>query len=233
MRASAHSTPPEGKAGADRIHLPPDRRELLSVASAAKARLRGPGGMYNLGNAIALAAGLGLQLAAIQPGTGIGAAIYAYFFGSPGATWLSIAILIFLVSGEVYHRAWINGAPPLTHLNRIGDMLSALAAIALSLALLKFGDVGLAIVSGTCLFGGKIGTAILPEDPSAPAGRNRWSAIFRSMVLASRVPAIAALSIEIFSAFAIAAPGSAFAPALMVLCYAIWFRADLMLLPKG
>ncbi|UMA66239.1 hypothetical protein LVO79_07285 [Roseivivax marinus] len=184
--------------------------------------------MYNLGNVIALTTGLALQLAAIQPGTGIGAAIHAYFFGSPGATWLTVAILIFFASGEVYHRAWVGGAPPDTLLNRIGDLMSAVAAVALALALLSFGDVALAIVSGTLLFGGKLGTALIPEIRGAPARANRLPAAFRMAVVVSRFPAMAGLGLEIGTALAGGSPGATVAPGIVFLCYAIWLRADLM-----
>ena len=57
-----------------------------SASSALRARMRGPGGYYNIGNVLGLATGIGLQLAAM-PGSGdasVRAALRQYFIGSPG-----------------------------------------------------------------------------------------------------------------------------------------------------
>ena len=75
-----------------------------------RTRMRGPGGCYNVGNVLALGAGLTAQLVAVSQARGeapVAAleAVRAYRFGSPGATALTAAIVIFFVSGEAYHRA--------------------------------------------------------------------------------------------------------------------------------
>ena len=73
----------------------------------------GPGGFYSLGNTVALGTGLNLQLrTASDLGTGWTRAQLAYFVGSPSATALAVATVIFLVSGEVYHPAWQAGTGP-------------------------------------------------------------------------------------------------------------------------
>lgn len=200
------------------------------------ARLRGPGGLYNLGNLIALGTGLSLQLAESLSQTygTVGAAIQTNLFGSPGASWLTLAIAIFMISGEVYHRAWKKGAPPDTRLNRIGDLISFFGALALTVSLAMFGDLFLALVSGTLLAGGKLGTAILPEVHGTGAGRNRLQHLFRLSVVVSRAPALAGLAVELgrllFRPEALEGPAQILAPAVMFVCYLIWARADLLLM---
>lgn len=215
------------------------RKQPGAVQAALAARLRGPGGVYNLGNVIGLSTGIALQFAAAlgQGEADTVAVLQSYFFGSPGASWLTLAIAIFLISGEVYHRAWQNGAPPDMRLNRSGDLLSCLGAAALTVSLVYFGDVLLAIVSGTLLAGGKLGTAILPETYGAPKAANRLPTLFRNAVIVSRAPAILALSVQLFGLFSTSGGAIALAdvvaPAVMLLCYFIWLRADLMLLAAG
>lgn len=204
------------------------------VGAAVAARLVGPGGLYNLGNVIALLTGITLQFAATDglAGDGIGGFLSAYFFGSPGASWLTMAICIFLVSGETYHRAWQGGPPPDLWLNRAGDLLSALGAAALTVALVHFGDLMLALVSGTLLVGGKLGTAILPERDGATGGACLWTTLCRRAVVASRLPAILALTVDLASALAgaQALTPALLGPAVMILCHLIWIRADLLLM---
>jgi hypothetical protein len=81
-------------------------------------RVRGPGGLYNLGNALGLASGLALHVAVtLEVTTNAGlahgaSAVVDYLAGSAGAFSITIAMLIFFWSGERYHMAWANGAPP-------------------------------------------------------------------------------------------------------------------------
>ena len=92
--------------------------------------MKGPGGYYNIGNALALATGIGVQIAAVyDPGGHERGAISGgraeLLVGSPGATALTLAIAIFFVSGEMYHRAWARGFPPDRRGNWWGDFLWA------------------------------------------------------------------------------------------------------------
>ncbi len=216
-----------------------EKRFGSSIRIALRRRLHGPGGLYNLGNLIALATGIALQFteAASGAGTSIVELLNAYFFGSPGASWLTLAIAIFLVAGEVYHRAWKDGAPPDIQLNRMGDILSFLGAMALTASLIFFGDVVLALVSGTLLAGGKLGTAIVPEDYGMEPARNRLPRAFRLAVVISRAPALIGLTIELFRQLAhaqeVQGVGQIVAPVIMFGCYLIWARADLLLLKAG
>ena len=73
-----------------------------------------------------------------------------------------------------------------------GDFLSGIAALILTVALAAFGDVLLAVASGLLLAAGKFGSALAPEGYAAP-GANPWPNRFRTAVLASRLPALAAL----------------------------------------
>ena len=92
----------------------------------------------------------------------------------------------------MYHRAWSRRCPPDRRGNWWGDFLSGIAALILTVALAAFGDVLLAVASGLLLAAGKFGSALAPEDYAAP-GANPWPNRFRTAVLASRLPALAAL----------------------------------------
>lgn len=202
-----------------------------SLARVFAERMRGPGGCYNLGNIFALVAGLVVQVVSMPDGGAHGLANLLaisghYLFGSPGSTTLSVAIFIFLISGELYHRAWANGSPPDARLNHLGDLLSGVASLVLTVALVIFGDIFLAIISGVLLAGGKFGSAFVPDGP--------LSRRFRQAVLLSRLPAVAALSVEFVRVVALATPETPVAaivmPIVMILSYLIWARADWLLL---
>jgi hypothetical protein len=211
-------------------------RSRAGITGALVARLRGPGGYYNIGNAVALTTGLGVQIAAASGGgrdepRAVLEAVRQYFIGSPGATALTLAIAIFFASGEMYHRAWSRGFPPERRANWWGDFLSGVAAVMLTFALAAFGDVLLAVVSGMLLAAGKFGSALAPEDYDAPSG-NPWPNRFRAAVLLSRIPALAALISELVPLLGSDAPppaGSQVMTAVMLACYLLWARADLLL----
>ena len=200
------------------------------------ARMKGPGGYYNIGNVLALTTGLGVQIAATSSGGGdepraVLEAVRLYFVGSPGATALTVAIAIFFVSGEMYHRAWSRGFPPDRRGNWWGDFLSGIAALILTVALAAFGDILLAIASGLLLAAGKFGSALAPENYAAPDA-NPWPNRCRTAVLASRLPALAALALELVRQLGSDAPapaGSLVMTAVMLGCYLLWARADLLL----
>jgi hypothetical protein len=172
-----------------------------------------------------------VQIAGAGGDGGILAAVRGYFVGSPAATALTLAIAIFFVSGEMYHRAWSRGFPPDRQSNWWGDFLSGVAAGVLTYALAAFGDVMLALVSGLLLAVGKFGSALMPEDYAAPDG-NPWPNRFRTAVLLSRIPAIAALALELarqLSPDGAAPAGSLVMTAVMLVCYLLWACADLLL----
>jgi len=200
-------------------------RGSRSIRQAIAARLKGPGGYYNIGNAIALTAGLAVQ---VTRSTGAGTqtltdAVRGYFVGSPGATALTVATLVFFLSGEMYHRAWANGFPPDRRANWWGDVLSGIAAIVLTVALVYFGDLLLALLSGALLAFGKFGSAVFPGDRA----RTRC----RYLVLLSRLPALATLALQIGRLVgAEAGPGALVMPLVMFGCYLIWGCADIRLL---
>ena len=205
-----------------------------SLSRGLATRMRGPGGCYNVGNVFALVAGLVVQMISMPADAAGGAAgllevARHYLFGSPGSTTLSASIFIFLIAGELYHRAWLNGSPPDARLNYLGDLLSGVASLVLMVALMMFGDIFLAILSGVLLAGGKFGSAFVPHGPIASR--------FRQVVLLSRVPAVAALAIQLFREVLIATPETPLAaiamPVVMILSYLIWARADWLLLKSA
>lgn len=197
----------------------------LPVLGLLSDRLQGPGGWYNLGNAIGLAVGLGLQINAAGTAQGV----VGYLAGNAPALALTVATLIFFWSGEVYHRAWARGAPPDARLNRMGDMSSAIGALALGLGLLMLGQPVLALFSGLLHAAGKLGSAW-----HRPGGRvlpPAWPDGWRSAVLASRVPAFGAALYGLWHVMTQTPAGTAdLLTALSLLAsYACWTKADLML----
>jgi hypothetical protein len=202
------------------------RREILE-------RLRGPGGCYNAGNLLGLATGIAVQLALAPEEAGASGALAEYFAGDISGVMLTFATLVFMLSGEAYHRAWANGFPPDPALNRLGDFTSGIGALALGVGLLMLGQPILAATSGLLHAFGKFGSAL--HRPSA-ASHYDWPWIFRAVVIESRVPAILAALIEL----ARLAPGLAegaplmplVTPAALLICYLLWTKADILLL-KG
>ncbi len=202
------------------------RRELLN-------RLRGPGGYYNAGNLIGLATGISVQLAQAPQDMSSSAALAAYFAGDISGVMLTLATLVFLFSGEAYHRAWANGFPPDPALNRLGDLTSGIGALALGIGLLTLGQPILAATSGLLHAFGKFGSALHRPNP---ASLYDWPWIFRAVVIESRIPAILAALIELARLFPGLAEGAPMmplvTPAALLICYVIWAKADILLL-KG
>jgi hypothetical protein len=208
-------------AAARRFHL---RREILD-------RLRGPGGCYNAGNVIGLATGIAVQLFQTPDNINAAGAVAEYLAGNASGIMLTLATLVFMASGEAYHRAWANGAPPNAALNRLGDFSSGIGALALGAGLMMLGQPILAATSGLLHAFGKFGSALCrPGRASA----YDWPLIFRALVIESRVPAIFAAALELARLGPALSEGAQIAPAVtaatLLACYLIWTRADLMLL---
>ncbi len=199
------------------------RGQLL--VETLRPRCVGPGGLYNAGNVIGLSAGLALALQ--QSGEAKLATAAQYFAGSAEALCLTVATLIFMVSGEAYHRAWANGFPRVQRLTWWGDVLSGVGALWLGVALFLMGQPWLAATAGLLHAWGKFGSAFHPADAATTWD---WPRYHRIMVLASRVPAVIATLNGLGAALA---QGSALmAPATLLACYLLWAKADLMLMRK-
>ncbi len=182
-------------------------------------RMQGPGGYYNIGNAISLIVGIATPIIA----SGDVAAIGTFLAGSGSAIALTTATFVFFISGECYHRAWACGAPPDARLNRWGDTLSGMGAIALGIALFMLGQPVLAAFSGLLHALGKFGSAWHGPRRSAAATPD----LFRSAVLVSRIPAMIAAML------ALLAPQIDSAQMVVTLSllisYFCWTKADLLL----
>lgn len=206
------------------------------LINALAARLQGPGGYYNVGNVLGLVTALGLQFASAagsgKSGTDL---LVGYFAGSPQALAFTVATLIFLVGGEVYYRAWKDGAGPDLRLNRLGDLLSAAGGAALSVSLLLLGQPLLALATGAFVVLGKLGSAVFGDDAVAPpVWPESWPDPFRLAVLVGRVPAISAAGLDLLQQFGSGAPTIALVqPAVLIVCHVLWVKADLLLLGGG
>lgn len=210
---------------------------VQAALAALGQRLRGPGGLYNLGNAIGFFGGLAAALVSI-PGNDFGwsAALAAgadFIMGSPPATALTLATLIFFWSGEEYHRAWSNGLPPDEARIRTGDLSSAIGAALLAFAFLALGNVVLALTAGVMHATGKLGSAWgASRSLEQPGYSFRFATLCREVVLLSRVPAIA-MAIKGLNADlpAGASASSHIVSGVLLACCIVWALADIQLLP--
>lgn len=200
-------------------------------------RFDGPGGYYNAGNLLGLATALTVEVVAAVTSHANSPQdlIYAYFLGSPSALALTIATGIFLVSGETYHRAWAGRSVPDVNLNRIADLLSVGGASALSASLIFAGQLPLAIASGVMIIGGKLGSAITCDDRTRLRyWPKQWIDPFRGAVLAGRAPGLIAAVLDLVRHLlgdpAGVAMFSVFPYAMLVICYLLWIKADLLLI---
>ncbi|RBP15812.1 hypothetical protein DFR50_10782 [Roseiarcus fermentans] len=215
----------------------PVARRRSRWRAAILGRLSGPGGLYNLGDALGFGSGLLVTYLGWWESTDNVENVLSigmrYVAGSPAAVALTIATAIFFGSGEAYHRAWSNGYPPDTKLTQIGDLFSAFGAIALGAGLYLLGNPVLAATSGLLHAAGKFGSAFSPRGKRSSTGRKiDASALCRIIVLISRAPALIATSADILSSRARDERSFAFISLVMLVCYLIWSVADLMLLTR-
>ena len=224
---------------------PPTR--VLSASSSTRwrkgliERMQGPGGYYNVGNALGLSAGLVFQLLAAQSDDGASAVatLREYLVGSPGATALSIAMVMFFVSGELYHRAFASPNQVDEAMLRRADLLSGIAALVLAVALVLFGSLWLALASTVLLAGGKLGNAFAPRTgwpvhfPALPEGHR--IDLLRLAPALSRIPAIASIVVEMARVSVANPPDLGLQMAqstILLVCYLLWARADFLLLRR-
>lgn len=205
-----------------------------ALRAALLGRIKGPGGYYNIGNILGLVSGVAVQWmhAAAQGPVDhprILQDIVALHVGSPSAVALSLAMLVFFASGEAYHRAWANGFPPDTRLNRSGDWLSGVGAVFLGIGLFITGHPYLAATAGLLHAAGKFGSAWAVPSVGVlwPA---HWPDLWRSLVLASRIPALLAATLSLATeASGTGAATALITPATLIACYLLWIKADLLL----
>lgn len=208
----------------------PKTTTRASFIDEIRERTTGPGGVYNLGNIIALTGGIAVQVIGTSGDVGFSTIVMNYLFGNPGASCLTLAMIIFFISGEAYHRAWRDAENPILKLNRWGDFLQGIAGVVLTVALVAFGNTFLAISAGLLLVVGKFGSAAFPEtDQHTEAGKQfAWAC--RVMVVVSRFPSLGALGVSLV-AFALSGGDLAavLMAGLMFICYLIWLSADYLL----
>lgn len=209
------------------------RPALPGIRKTLADRLSGPGGIYNIGNLILLAQGIGLQVLSAGPGNSAWslAALADYFAGNGVAIAMTAATAIFLVGGEVYHRAWSGPLKPDPRLNRLGDFLSGSGAVILTMALFMLGHEVLALTSGLFCCLGKFGSAFPAADGWIRKAIPFIPDPFRTMVLASRVPALAAAGYGLCAALLQADGGAQThwsTPATLVVCYVLWAYGDFL-----
>ena len=204
------------------------------LGAALGARLAGPGGYYNVGNALCLGMSIALPALAMteQGASGaeaVAAAVVQTLAGNPAAVALTVATGIFFWGGEIYRRAWAHGAPPDAALNRRGDLVSGIGCVVFGVATMAFGQPLLAAAAGVLQSIGKFGSAA--GRTSVPGWPASWPDVFRTAVLVGRVPAILATLIGLLGALGHPDPSlpAVLGPATLLVCIALWARADLLL----
>ncbi len=209
-------------------------RRAGGAGSAIADRLAGPGGLYNIGNALSLATSLALPAIALAESGDLGArtladAAWWTLAGNPAALALTAATGVFFWGGEIYRQAWAHGAPPDDHMNRRGDFVSGVGSLLLGMAMMGFGQPLLAAAAGLLMAAGKFGSAA--GWTTFPGWPTRWPDPFRAAVLASRLPAILATLVGLLAALAASEPplGTVLGPAVLLVCLGLWARADLLL----
>lgn len=210
------------------------RRGMARVASALAGRLKGPGGLYNLGNAIGFFGGLSAAIFSVPPQDySVSRALAAAadsVSGSPPALALTLATVVFFWSGEEYHRAWSRGYPPDETKIRIGDLSSAVGAVLLAFSFLALGNLILALTAGVMHASGKLGSAWgAARAMEKPGTVFRYGTLCREVVLLSRLPAMAMALRGYLDA---GTDSSAqIVNAVLLACCFIWAAADMQLLP--
>lgn len=205
--------------------LPRPRRRALT-----------PGNYYLLGNLLGLGAGIGFSIAhsASQAGaraeTAVGA-VGHYLVGSASATMMTLAMLIFLGSCVFYDRAFRTFPTPDLRLTRLADGVSCIGAIALGIGLLVLGEPLLALSSGLLHAWGKFGSATRkPGSTGLPGWPATWPDFYRTIVFASRFPAILAALLDFNGSLGARGHWTELAaPVVLLACYAVWAKADLLL----
>ncbi|MEP6564565.1 MAG: hypothetical protein ABJB10_05460 [Mesorhizobium sp.] len=208
---------------------------LHAVGRALTERMSGPGGAYNIGNLIGLCQGIAAQILLSRdqlPWTDAPTAISHYLTGNFAAVAMTTATAIFFASGEVYHRAWNGRSRPKENMNRRGDFLSGLGAVWLGLALFELGHPLLALTSGLLHAVGKFGSACHYSGGPIFNIPARCPDPFRTMVLASRLPAVVAAGSGLYASL-FNVEGAQLqhwsTPASLLACYLLWSWADLLL----
>jgi hypothetical protein len=192
-----------------------------------RARMYGPGGLYNVGNACGISTGLAFYLAAATATQSTLEVSAFYFFGTISAAAITLARLLFIVSGELYFHAWKAGFPPTPRLTFLGDFLSGVAALIFSFGLFILGEPVLAMASGIMQALGKFGNALDNDKTNA-----RRQMAYRLIVFFSRFPALILCALALTRALPTALEGTwlpAAEAASFLVCYLIWLRADWLL----
>jgi hypothetical protein len=191
-----------------------------------------PGLLYNVGNLISvLAACADCILAAMIAGQSNAPNFTNYFFGTWPAIFTSLAVAVFLMSGNKYALAWKYGFPPDQKRNAQGHILSAFGALLIGIALLGLAQnplaFYLALVTTLLHVGGKLGSWAAPYDDVK----------FKIMPFLSRTTYVATLSLDIVSQIQNAQSTDALIaklmlPASLIAATIFWARADWLLIPK-
>jgi hypothetical protein len=203
-----------------------DRLTLLKWQSL-RARMHGPGGLYNAGNAFGISTGLAFYMAAAAATQSTLEVTAFYFLGTISAVAITVARVLFIICGELYYHAWKAGFPPVPRLTFFGDFLSGVAALILGFGLFILGEPILAMASGVMQAIGKFGNALDNDKTNA----HRQMA-YRFIVFFSRFPALILCALALTRALPAALEGTwlpAAEAASFLVCYLIWLRADWLL----
>jgi hypothetical protein len=210
--------------------------QLLQRAAASRFSLpkfvHNPGLLYNAGNLISvLVACADCIFAAKLAGQSNSPNIAHYFFGTWPAIFTSLAVAVFLASGNKYALAWKNGFPPNQKCNAQGHALSALGALLIGIALLGLAQnqlaFYLALITTFLHVGGKFGSLVAPT----------YDVQFKIMPLLSRTTYVATLALDVLAQAqhlhnTHALIAKLILPTGLIAATFLWARADWLLMPK-
>lgn len=202
-----------------------------TLFSSVKKRSAGPGGLHNIGNLVALFGGFGVFCLSQETFQGDEPLVWQYLFGSAEISCLTVSMLIFLAGGEAYHRGFYDRRHPSIKHIRIGDFLSGVATVVLTISLVQFGEARFAIVAGSLLAVGKFGSATFPIQCTENHSGSGVQYVFRMMAIVSRIPSLATVGITLsYYVFSGGDETDAMLAFIMLLSYLLWLSGDYLLI---
>ncbi|MEP6064350.1 MAG: hypothetical protein ABJ246_00810 [Paracoccaceae bacterium] len=202
-----------------------------TLFSNVRKRSTGPGGLHNIGNLVALFGGFGVFCLSQGTFQGDEPLVWRYLFGSAEISCLTVSMLIFLAGGEAYHRGFNGRRYPSEKHIRIGDFLSGVATVVLTISLVQFGEARFAIVAGCLLAVGKFGSATFPIQCAENHSCSGVQYVFRMMAIVSRIPSLATVGITLYYyVFSGGDETDAMLAFIMLISYLLWLSGDYLLI---
>ncbi|MEM6636195.1 MAG: hypothetical protein AAF667_09910 [Pseudomonadota bacterium] len=186
--------------------------------------------MYQAANVVALTAGIGIQTATAATGASIGDILWKSLFGYPGATLMTISILVYMYAAHAYEQGSRGRARFHGFWLRRGDFAHASGTLLATSSIAVVGGHPLAIAGGLVLLTTKLVSAMLPRETALPKCQARLVSLLQITAAASRLPIVLALTWTLFGAGSSSLPPEqVLLTAAMLTSYVLGMIADLIL----